>query len=364
MALNEQAYWLALSLTPYIGSATLMELVRRFGSAQAAWEAREHELHQLGLNKNAVSALLHTRQTLNFDHELRKLDAAGAHLITWVDDTYPPNLRTIADPPPVLYVKGQLAPGDQQALAIVGTRKATRYGRDATQLVAKWLAAHNVTIVSGLAHGIDAAAHRGALEAGGRTLAVLGCGIDLVYPRDHEELAAAVIANGAILSELPLSTPPSGGNFPRRNRIISGLALGVMIGEAPEKSGALITAESALDQGREVFAIPANIFNPIGAGANRLIQEGAKLVMHPRDILAEFAIVVSQQEIQERTAQVAPETDMEALILSHLEADPIHIDDLIRITGRSTAEVTAALTILELKGLAQRVGPMQYCLAR
>jgi len=362
---SKTRFWLGLNLVRQLGSIRIQQLIAHFnGDPELAWNAKEHALKQAGLQNRALAELLHARRSLNLDIEMQKVYRAGAHLVTMDEDVYPKNLAELPDAPPVLYVRGSLLPTDVRALAIVGTRRATRYGYDAAHRMGYWLANQGVTIVSGLALGIDSAAHQGALEADGRTIAVLGCGIDTIYPPENHELATRIIEQGAIISELPVGVPPTGSNFPRRNRIISGLSSGVMIAEAPERSGAIITAEAALEQGREVFAIPANIFNPMGTGTNRLIQEGAKLVMRASDVLDELNINYTKHETRVKTRAVAPDTDIEKQLLHYIETDPIHIDELIRISGLSTEEVTATLTILELKGLAQMVGQMQYCRTR
>ncbi|NIO68955.1 MAG: DNA-protecting protein DprA, partial [Anaerolineae bacterium] len=223
----------------------------------------------------SIDSLLETRNKISLDDEMEKIERAGAQVLTWQDDAYPPQLRHIHSPPPVLYVKGELRPEDEWAVAVVGTRRATVYGKEATRTLASDLARNGVTIVSGLARGIDAQAHRAALEAGGRTIAVFGSGIDIIYPPEHKKLAQAVVENGALVSEYALGTPPEGSNFPPRNRIISGLSLGVVIVEAGVRSGALITADYAGEQGRDVFAVPGNIFHRGSQGTNKLIQQGA-----------------------------------------------------------------------------------------
>jgi DNA processing protein len=249
-------------------------------------------------------------------------------------------------------------------LGIVGTRKATTYGRDVAYDLAKQLGQNGVTVVSGLAHGIDTAAHRGALDGGGRTIAVLGCGIDRIYPADNRELAQEMSRHGAIISEFALGTPPEGRNFPRRNRVISGMALGVLVIEADLGSGALITAEMALDQGREVFAVPGNIYNHTSRGTNRLIQDGAKLVISVNDILDELDIRHQSVQTQAIAEHIVPANETEARLLEQLSADPLHVDDIARLCGLPIATVTSTLTVLELKGLARAVGQMQYTVAR
>lgn len=362
--MTDKRYWLGFSLVPQIGSVRLQNLRKSFHSLEDAWNAPEQVLLQRGLPARAVKSLLRARHKINLDAEWRKVERCGAQFLTWDDPTYPESLRTIAEAPPVLYVRGTLLPTDERALAIVGTRRATRYGADAAKHIAQELAEQDITIISGLAHGIDAAAHRGALEAQGRTIAVVGTGIDRIYPTDHADLAEAIAGNGAIISELPIGSPPSAAHFPRRNRIISGLSLGVLIGEAPIRSGALITAEAALEQGKDVFAIPANIFNPMGTGGNQLIQEGARLVMTARDILDELDIAYTRTVTRTKTQELAPDSPAEKAILAVLQADPIHIDDIIRQTELPSAQVIATLTLLELKGLVQDEGNMQYCRSR
>ncbi|MGB7341526.1 MAG: DNA-processing protein DprA [Phototrophicaceae bacterium] len=359
--MSNQKYWLGLSLVQQMGSIRIQQIVSTFGTAQAAWTASERDLKQVNLPKKALSSLLDLRRTLDLDAELAKVSNLDAYLITWADSAYPENLRHIVDAPPVLYIRGSLLPSDMLSLAIVGTRRATRYGLDVANRMGYWLASQDVTIISGMAMGIDSAAHRGAIEANGRTIAVLGSGIDIIYPRENTQLAEDIIEHGALLSEFPLGTPPTGRNFPRRNRIMSGLSLGVLVAEAPKASGSIITAETALEQGRDVFAVPANIFNEMGAGCNRLIQEGAKLVMRASDVLDELNVSYSNQVVQQKTESIAPSGTLEEQVLSLLDVEPIHIDEIIRQTDLSTADVSSTLAILELKGLAQMIGGMQYC---
>ncbi len=362
--MSNQKYWLGLSLVQQMGSVRIQQLVAEFGTARNAWQASRRDLKQAKLPPKALSSLLELQQSLDLDAEMSKVTGAGAYLVTWADSTYPENLRHIVDPPPLLYVRGTLLNSDMLALSIVGTRRATRYGIDVANRMGYWLASQDVTIISGMALGIDSAAHQGAIQAKGRTIAVLGCGIDIIYPRENEQLAKDIVEHGALISEFPLGTPPSGRNFPRRNRIISGLSLGLLVAEAPKNSGAIITAESALEQGRDVFAIPANIFNEMGAGCNKLIQEGAKLVMRASDVLDELNVSYSNKVVEQKTESIAPSGNLEEKILQMLDTEPLHVDEIIRKTGLSTPEVTSTLAILELKGLAQMVGGMQYCRTR
>ncbi len=360
--LNNPKYWLGFSLIPEIGPKRLQNLLNACGSLEAAWNAESSFLREIGLEEAPTANLARLRAQLDLDHEFARIARVGARLLTPDDEDYPALLRQIPDAPIVLYVRGTLLPQDERALAIVGTRKASTYGRDAAAYLARQLTRHEVTIVSGLAHGIDAAAHRGALDGGGRTIAILGCGIDQVYPRDHQPLAREIIERGAVISEFAIGTRPDARNFPRRNRIISGLSLGVLIAEAPDQSGALITAAVAAEQGREVFAVPGSIFNPMSAGGNHLIQDGAKLVTSVDDILDELNIAHRNVQTRTVTERIAPANAVEAELLQYLSHEPVHIDDLVRVCGLPVTTVTSTLTLLELKGLARNVGHMQYSL--
>lgn len=359
---GETPYWLGISRVPYIGPKRARLLLSAFGSLREAWMADERSLRGAGLDEKAITSLKTTRAKLDLDLEMRRVTKAGAEIVTQEDARFPALLKQIADAPLLLYVRGALSEADSRALAIVGTRRATPYGRDVVSRLAETLVRHGVTIVSGLAHGIDAIAHRTALHNGGRTIAVLGCGIDQVYPRDHAALAEEMTRAGAIVSEFPIGTKPDAHNFPRRNRIISGLSLGVLIAEAPEQSGALITATAALEQGRDVFAVPGSIFHAASAGTNRLIQEGAKLVQSAEDILIEFDISYQHTQVKRTTERIAPASGAEASVLALLGEDALHVDELVRKSGLPTPDVIATLTLLELKGLARTVAPMQYSL--
>jgi len=360
--LSDPKYWLGFSLVPEIGPKRLAHLLHWFGDLSSAWEASAAQLLQCGLDKQPTANLLDVRKKINLDAEMAKVERIGARLVTLADDDYPSLLKKLPDAPTLLYVRGTILPEDSHALSMVGTRRATTYGREAAYHLAKQLAGQGVTVISGMAHGIDSAAHKGALEGGGRTIAVLGCGVDVIYPSDNEKLAQQIMGCGALISEFSIGMRPEGRNFPRRNRVISGMALGVMVVEAPDKSGAMITASIAADQGREVFAVPGNIFNPMSTGTNRLIQDGAKLVMTVNDILDELNLVHTAVQTQTVTERIIPANPTEAEVLQHLGADPLHIDDLVRLCGLPVATVSSTLTILELKGLARSIGHMQYCL--
>lgn len=325
-------------------------LMETFGDVTSIWSASRSDLIAAGLDSTTSANLLRIREQTDFVAYFSKLDQHGARLIVPSDADYPSSLRLLPDAPLVLFARGALLPADEMAVAIVGTRSATAYGKEAAKMLASELASARVTIVSGLAHGIDAAAHRAALEAGGRTIAVLGCGIDRVYPNDHASLANKITTSGAVLTELPLGSQPEGHHFPRRNRIISGLSLGVIIAEAPEKSGALITASFALEHGREVYAVPGSIFSAASLGVHRLIQDGAKIVTTVGDILADLKVTNEQIMTRAAVAETLPLTDTQMALLRAFGADAIHMDDLVRTTGLTTSAAISALTSLELQG--------------
>lgn len=356
--LDARVYWVLLSMVPQIGPTRFRRLLEVFGVPEAAWRASPVELARAGLDRRAIEGIVRLRQAADPQAVLTRLERQGVRLLTIDDADYPQLLREVHDPPPVLYIKGELLASDRWAVAVVGTRRITSYGRQVVERLVPELARAGLTIVSGLARGVDGVAHRVALEAGGRTIAVLGSGLDRIYPAEHSALARDIAASGAVVSEFPLGTPPDALNFPRRNRIISGLAMGTLVVEAGEASGALITADFALEQGREVFAVPGSILSAASAGPNRLIQEGAKLVTCAQDILEELNISAAAQ--QEMVREALPENETEAHLLRLMGSEPRHIDELGRAAGLPAAEVSSALTLMELKGLVRQVGGMNY----
>ncbi|WP_276522330.1 DNA-processing protein DprA [Kallotenue papyrolyticum] len=355
-------YYLGFNHAPGIGPARLDRLLAWFGSLEAAWHAPLRELLAAGLDARSAEALVQTRARLDLEAEYERAQRLGVRLVCRDDPAYPPLLAQISNPPFLLYVRGTLAETDRWALAVVGTRRASTYGKDVTRKLVSELVAAGVTIVSGLALGIDAVAHSAALAAGGRTLAVLGSGVDQLYPQTNAALGEAIMQQGALISEYPLGTLPAAANFPPRNRLISGLALGVLVVEAAPKSGALITTQFAAEQGRDVFAVPGSIFSPRSAGPHALIREGATLVTCAEDILSALNLqaAVAQQEL----AAVAPATPAEALLLRLIEDEPRHIDEIGRQSGLPQADVAATMALLELKGLVRHVGGMRYVLLR
>jgi len=358
----DQRYWIGFNRIKGIGAIRFRRLLDAFGDLETAWKASPAALRHAGLDRRAIESLVAARAQVDLDAELRRLEQSGAGLITWEDASYPRNLLNIAQPPPVLYVKGTLLPADEWAVALVGTRHASTYGREVARELASGLAASGVTVVSGLARGVDVAAHRAALEAGGRTIAVLGSGVDNIYPPEHAGVAEAIAKAGAVVSDYALGTPPEAANFPPRNRIISGLAKGVVIVEAGEVSGALITADFAAEQGRDVFAVPGNIHQRTSLGANKLIQQGAKMVTGVADVLEELNLALVTEQ---RTARAAlPADATEQRLLACLSAEPVHIDELGVQMGLPIAQVSGALELMELKGMVRQVGGMNYVVAK
>ena len=357
-------YWLALSRVKGIGPARFRLLLDAFGTAEAVWAADTSAWQSAGLDARTAASFEQQRRGIVPEAEHERLGRLRVSALRVSDSGYPRLLREIPLPPPILYVRGALTSEDDVALAIVGTRRASAYGRQVTERLAMDLVAQGVTVVSGLARGIDTVAHTAALDAGGRTIAVLGCGPDLVYPPENARLAARIVDSGAVVTEFSPGTQPEAGNFPARNRLISGLSLGVLVTEAPEDSGALITTRFAAEQGRDVFAVPGNIYNRVSVGANRLIQDGAKLVLGVEDVLGELNLHLLPQQLEMR--ELLPENDAEARLLAEMRErdEPRHIDELCHATGLPVAEVSGTLVMLELKGHVRLVGPMTYSLAR
>lgn len=366
LSLDELAYWIAFSRVLGIGPVRFKMLCDFFQDDVAtAWRADQATLGEVGLDQRTIQAFIKQRQTIVPLQELEKLEHLHINVITWKDEMYPPLLKKIEYAPPVLYVCGNLTEDDRQyALGIVGTRKMSTYGRQVTERFARGLAKGKITIVSGLALGVDTVAHTAALDAGGRTIAVLASGLDTIYPPGNSSLARRLVESGqgALLTSYPLGVKPDAGNFPARNHLISGLSLGVLVTEAPPKSGALITAGSALDQGREVFAVPGGIFSAGGAGVNKLIQDGAHSVTSVNDILGNLNLYMVPQHVEAQA--ILPDNAEERTLLALLGHDACHIDDLIRESQLSANTVSASLTMMELKGMVKQVGGMQYILAR
>jgi DNA processing protein len=373
LAVNAESLraWFTLRAIDRVGPAMSVKLAGTFGSPEAVLRASPEELRERGCSPALADAILRgvdLRTAAQIEQEIKQIHESRVTVLSCLERGYPERLKQIADPPPLLYLAGRLDPADACAVAIVGSRRSTPQGRAVTEQLSRDLAEAGVTIVSGLARGIDAAAHRGALAAGGRTIAVLGCGIDQTYPPEHEQLRRHIEAQGAVLSELALGAPPHSYHFPRRNRIISGLSLGVVVTEATLDSGSLITARLAGEQGREVFALPGSVRAETSRGPHRLIKDGAKLVETARDVIDELLPQLDDQMRQRlaawqstSTKPVSPMSEHEARVIAALSADPVHIDELALQIQLDTASVSSALLSLEMKGLVQQL-PGQFIL--
>jgi DNA processing protein len=367
MTVTADAYWLGLQRVRGVGPRTCRLLLERFGSAEAVFAAGEARLAATGIPKPTARNVAEFHDFAPLERELCELPKIGARMVKWTDPEYPENLRHIADPPPYFFVRGDPAAADPRAIAVVGARAASDAGRRMAQRLGLELAAKGFAVISGLARGIDSEAHQGALDGGGRTIAVMGCGIDIIYPPENRKLAEAIIDNGgAIMSELPVGTPPIAENFPGRNRLISGLCLGVVIVEAAEKSGSLITARMALEQDRQVFAVPGSPLSGKTRGSNRLLKEGARLVECVEDVIEELTPQFGLSGVQtpnsaaNRPAETAArdesawETEpIEAkTILQYLkDSDKLHVDSVIEESGLNAQTVLKLLLELELRGL-------------
>jgi len=357
-------YWIALKSIAGIGNVTFGALVDRFGSLPAVFAASISDLKEIkGISGPLATAIVHFKNWDKVKREIELLHKQKISIITCLDALYPQNLLNIYDRPPYIYVLGSLN-SDDINIAIVGSRMASTYGKYTTEKISRELALKGITVVSGMARGIDSAAHRGAITAHGRTVAILGSGLDVIYPPENEKLFADIIQNGAVISEFPPGTPPRSTNFPARNRIISGMSFGVVIVEAGEKSGSLITARLALEQGREVFAVPGSIDSAGSRGTNKLIKQGAKLIENTDDILEEIIPQIERTSALKTPSVSMPAevhaqifeslTDTEKIIIGSVSQKRIHIDDLISSTGLTSAEILGTLTKMELKGMIQQ----------
>ncbi len=359
--------WIALSSAKGVGPALFRRILERFETPEAALSAAPEQLACVrGITEDLIKAIFAPECRRFAEAECHRLEESGATVVTFLDPEYPRRLFETGSPPPLLYLKGNLRDWEP-AVAIVGSRRATREGLKAAERLASELAGAGVIVVSGMARGIDTAAHRGAISGGVRTIAVLGSGVDLLYPPENKELAAGIAENGCIMSEFPLGTQPLAENFPRRNRIISGLSRGVVVVEAAEKSGSLITARYALEQGREVMAVPGPIFNLSSRGSNRLIKEGAALVDCLEDILSATGLDRGQQQLSfdsqpARQYQPASLTPKEAALFELVSKGPLHPDEICEAMELTSAEVSAMVLGLELKGILVRLPGSFYSL--
>lgn len=359
---KDSKYFVALNTNIKIGPARFKKLLAYFGSIKSAWSGTYLDYQRAGIDAETIESIFETREDVDPDEEMEKLKKENISIITINDKNYPKLLKEIYNPPGLLYVKGEIKPEDEVSLAVVGTRRLSSYGRQITPRIVEMLARNRVAIISGLALGIDTLAHRSALDANGRTIAVLAGGIDdaTIFPPMNRKLAKEIVEKnkGAVISEQHIGTPCLKQYFPARNRIIAGLALGTLVVEAPERSGALITAKLALDTDREVFAVPGNILSPQSIGPNNLIKMGARVVTCPEDVLDELNI---EQLYKEKEAiAILPENKLEKIIFEILEADPIHIDKIIKKAKLDTSAVISALTMMEIKGMIKNLGAGNY----
>lgn len=354
-------YWNAINLNTRIGPARFKKLYSHFETMEEVWEADSLKLLDCGLKENEINYFLAKRKSIDVDSEFEKLLTENIELITIKDKKYPKLLKEIFNPPPALYVRGNI--DINPSIGVVGTRKYSPYGKQAVEHIVRDLALSKITIISGLALGIDALAHNETIRNNGQTYAILGSGVNQnsIYPTNNRIIAERILENnGAIISEYPYGTPPLKQNFPARNRIISGLSIATLVIEAPKESGALITANFALEQNRDVFAVPGNIFSKNSEGTNNLIKNGASPVTSASDILEELNLnEIINKEINKK---ITPDNPEEEKIISSLSQDPVHIDKIAAITGFDIKKVSSTLTMMEIKGMVKNMGNMQYIL--
>lgn len=360
MSRAEHKFYNAFNIIPQVGPMRFAKICAYFDSLETAWQANLQEFRNAGIELVIAEKIISKRKEISPDQEMEKLEKENIEIMTKNDKLYPALLKEISSAPAILYYKGQLQK-DEIAIGIVGSRKVSTYGMQATTKLARELSGNNITIVSGMALGIDGIAHRECLKLGKRTIAVLGGGIDekSIYPASNRQIAKEIISNGAIISEYPIGTPSLRQHFAIRNRIISGLSLGILIIEAAQSSGTLITAKFALEQNREIFAVPGSIFSKTSTGTNNLIRLGAKLVTRIEDITEELNL--NSLFKFEKKDQIIPDNDEEALILENLSPDePLHIDQLAKITKMNVMALSGLLTLMEIKGKVKNIGGMRY----
>lgn len=355
-------YLNALNLISGLGSQRLTRLLDFFGDSKKIWAASLRELQESKIGEKIAEKIFWEKEKINPDQEWEKLEKENIKMITRQDPAYPARLNEISNPPYIIYTRGEINFNDQPMIAIVGSRKFTSYGAQAAGVFARDLARAGIIVVSGMAIGIDSFAHRGAMEAGEKTVAVLGNGLDdkSIYPRINFNLAREIIAQGALFSDYPVGISASKLTFPARNRIIAGLTMGTLVVEAGEKSGALITAELALDYNREVFSVPGSIFSSQSIGTNNLLKKGAKVVASVKDILEELNLEESREIKQAKTK--IPQNKEEETLLKILSADPLHIDNISKLSKLKTATASSTLSVMEIKGWVKNIGGQNYIL--
>jgi DNA processing protein len=360
--MDDKKYWIGFNLIKGIGAVRMQALIQYFGDLEAAWKASPAELAEARLGKILIERVVQAREGVDLEKVWEKIQNQGIKILTWQDESYPQRLKEIDQPPPVLYIRGEYLPDDLFAVAIVGTRRVTPYGRQITEELSAFLAANGITVISGLARGVDAIAHQSTLKTGGRSIGVLGSGVDKIYPPEHRGLAEQMIKHGAIISDYAPGTPPDASNFPPRNRIISGLSLAVVVIEAGETSGALITAEFAAEQGREIFAVPGSILAPQSKGTNKLIQNGALPLLSVNDLMQ--ALDLTRVGEHKAARKIIPADETEARLMNVLSSEPLHVDEIRNQSELPIEKVSAALALMELKGMVRQVGGMNYVAVR
>lgn len=356
----DKAYWVAFRGITGVGPVRTQRLLQHFGSLRSAWEADAPTLRTV-LEARVVEQVVTKRRSADPVGVLERLYSEHVQVVTLLDDRYPSLLREIPAPPPVLFIKGDFQETDRRALAIVGTRRVTSYGREMARIIARDLALAGVTIVSGLARGVDGIAHQAALDAGGRTIAIMGSGVRRIYPAEHRGLAERISEQGALVSDFLPDAPPDGPNFPARNRLISGVSLGVIVIEAPERSGALITVDFAADQGRDVFAVPGSLLSSASAGCHRMLRDGARLIRSADDVLEDLRLGDAPRQLEMDAAALLDETSRRVLAL--LTGEPRHIDDISAAADLGISQVSSLLMGLELQGLVRNIGAQFYARA-
>jgi len=361
--MQDKAFWIALNMVEGVGRITYHKLISHFGSPEKVFSASHNELMAVeGIGKKTANSI----KSFRFEDEVKKeldiIKKSKSDVLTTADDEYPSSLKAIFDPPPLLYVKGKIIKKDAIAVGVVGSRSPTVYGKLVTEKISREIAEIGITVISGMARGIDSVAHKSAVNYGGRTIAVLGCGLNVIYPPENFKLMDEIANNGAVISEFPMSAKPDKMNFPQRNRVISGLSLGVVVVEAAEKSGSLITARHAIEQGREVFAVPGSVNSPKSRGTNRLIKMGAKLIEDAKDIIEEFPADVRSflKPIEKKPIEGNGLTEDERFVYSFMGAEPAHIDTIIERSNLPVGMVSAILVKLELKGLIRQLSGKMF----
>jgi DNA processing protein len=365
--MNDKKYYLAFSLVPGVGPARFARLQRYFSKIEDAWQAPLSELLSAGIDQKTAEEILIARDKIDLDYELKNLENQKINFVTIDDENYPALLKETSGPPFLLYYKGILNdPRDKFSVAIVGTRKISPYGKQATEKITTELTRHGIAIISGLALGVDTVAHKSCLEEKGRTIAIVGSGLDktVLYPPQNIALAEEIVSKGGlVISEYPPKTEPHKLFFPQRNRIIAGMSLGTLVVEAPLESGALLTAKIALDQNREVFAVPGNIFSENAVGPNNLLKLGAKPTTEAKDIMESLSLEHAESFVEAEKIIVG-DTEEEKLILKFLTHEPIQVDDLKRETKLDSSLLSSTLTIMEMKGKARNMGAMMWVIGR